>query len=91
MEDEPLEMPVDGVLDLHAFQPAEVKEVVLAYLEACREKGIRDVRIIHGKGMGVLRRQVFALLERHAEVESHAPAPGNAGGWGAVIVRLRAR
>lgn len=86
-----MEMPVDGVLDLHAFQPAEVKEVVLAYLEACREKGIRDVRIIHGKGMGVLRRQVFALLERHAEVESYAPAPGNAGGWGAVIVRLRAQ
>ncbi len=84
-----MELPVDGVLDLHAFQPAEVKEVVLAYLEACKEKGIRDVRIIHGKGMGVLRRQVYALLERHPDVEQYAPAPGNAGGWGAVIVRLR--
>ncbi|MEX0325008.1 MAG: Smr/MutS family protein [Puniceicoccaceae bacterium] len=87
--EDPTEFPVDGVLDLHTFRPAEVKEVVLAYIEACQEKGIRDLRIIHGKGMGVLRQQVHALLERHPEVQEYTLAPGNAGGWGATIVRLK--
>lgn len=82
-------MPVDGVLDLHTFRPAEVKEVVLAYIDACRERGIRDLRIIHGKGMGVLRTQVHALLDRHDGVESFQLAPGNAGGWGATLVKLK--
>lgn len=84
-----MEIPVDGVLDLHAFRPAEVKAVVLEYLAVCREEGIRDVRLIHGKGKGVLRRQIHALLERHEEVESYATAPEGAGGWGATVVRLR--
>jgi len=88
-ESEPTPLPLDGVLDLHTFRPAEVKAVVLAYLEACEKEGIRDLRIIHGKGMGVLRQQVHALLERHEGVETYQLAPGNAGGWGATVVRLR--
>ena len=86
--DYPSELPIDGVLDLHAFRPAEVKAVVLAYLEACEEKGIRDIRIIHGKGMGVLRQQVHALLDRHPRVRSYSLAT-DAGSWGATVIRLK--
>jgi DNA-nicking Smr family endonuclease len=88
-EDEPVELPVDGVLDLHTFQPAEAGAVVDAYIAACREQGIRDLRIIHGKGIGTLRGQVHALLRRHPGVESFQPAPEGAGGWGATLVRIK--
>lgn len=87
-ENEATELPVDGVLDLHTFRPAEVKEVVLAYIEACQEKGIRDLRIIHGKGMGVLRQQVHSLLDRHEAVQSYSLAT-DSGSWGATVVRLK--
>ena len=51
--DEPIQLPIDGVLDLHTFKPAEVKDLVLDYLAACQERGIFQVRIIHGKGIGI--------------------------------------
>lgn len=86
---EPIILPVDGVVDLHTFRPQEIKQVVLATIEACQEKGIRDLRIIHGKGAGILRRQVHALLDRHEAVESFQLAGGDGGGWGATLVRLR--
>lgn len=88
-EGEPLHLPVDGVLDLHTFRPSEVGEVVEAYLEACMEQGILDLRIIHGKGIGTLREQVHAVLRRHPAVASFSLAPGHAGGWGATVARLR--
>jgi predicted TIM-barrel fold metal-dependent hydrolase len=88
MPDEPLEIPVDGVLDLHTFQPREVAGVVDAYLAACRERGIRNVRIIHGKGTGTLRATVHALLRRHPAVRTFSAAPESAGAWGATLVRL---
>jgi len=87
--DEAHEIPIDGILDLHTFQARDVKALVPEYLLACREKGIRDVRIIHGKGTGSLLRTVHAVLGRLAEVESFALAPLEAGGWGATVVRLR--
>jgi DNA-nicking Smr family endonuclease len=87
--DEPLEMPIDGVLDLHTFKPSEVKDLVPAYLEACLERGIRQVRIIHGKGMGNLRRSVHAILGRRPEVVSFSLDHPEYGGWGATIVHLR--
>ena len=87
--EEPVSLPVDGVLDLHTFRPRDVKDVVLDYIELCREKGILEVRVIHGKGIGELRRTVHKLLERHPDVESFAIANQHYGGEGATIVRLR--
>jgi DNA-nicking Smr family endonuclease len=88
-DDIPIELPIDGVLDLHTFQPREVKELVLDYLAECRERGILEVRIIHGKGTGALRRAVHAILSRRPEVASFGLAMEDAGGWGATLVTLR--
>lgn len=88
MED-PIELPIDGVLDLHTFLPREINDLIDDYIEACLDKGILDIRIIHGKGKGVLRNRVYALLERDPHVESFEQAPLESGGWGAVLVRLK--
>jgi DNA-nicking Smr family endonuclease len=87
-DNEPHELPIDGTLDLHTFHPRDVKSLVTEYLDVCRQKGILDVRIIHGKGTGALRRTVHAVLERLPEVASFALAC-DASSWGATIVRLR--
>jgi DNA-nicking Smr family endonuclease len=87
--DEPIQLPIDGVLDLHTFKPREVKDLVLDYLAACRDRGIFRVRIIHGKGIGNLRRTVHSILSKHPDVESYALANEHFGSWGATIVHLR--
>ena len=83
-----IEVEITDTLDLHSFRPQEVIDVVNSYLEAALEAGFPSLRIIHGKGVGVQRRAVRALLERHPGVRSFSDAPGEAGGWGATTVIL---
>jgi DNA-nicking Smr family endonuclease len=85
----PVDLPVDGVLDLHPFSPRDLRTLVPDYLRACRDAGIRDVRIVHGKGTGAVRRSVQALLARDPLVLDFATAEPQDGGWGATVVRLR--
>lgn len=87
--DEPLKIAIDGVLDLHTFRPADVKELVPDYLAACLERGILEVRIIHGKGIGQMRRTVRSILAGHPAVISFSDDYAQFGGWGATVVRLR--
>lgn len=87
--DEPIELPIDGTLDLHAFRPSEVKDLVPDYIAACRDKGILQVRIIHGKGTGTLMRTVQSILSRHPDVVSFRRGDESAGGWGATLAALR--
>lgn len=87
---EPVELPIDGTLDLHTFRPGEVKDLLPEYLALCREKGIHEVRIIHGKGTGALRETVHAILKRMPEVASFKLAGESGGSWGATIATLRA-
>jgi DNA-nicking Smr family endonuclease len=86
---EPVELPITDVLDLHSFRPPEVPDVVREYLDAAHEKGLRELRIVHGKGIGVQRQTVRRLLSRDPRVEAFGDAPLEAGGWGATWVRLR--
>ena len=86
--DEQIEFPINGVLDLHTFNPRDVKDLVPEYIHACREKGIYQIRIIHGKGKGVLRRTVHSILEKLSEVENFWQE-GAAGSWGATVVQLK--
>lgn len=84
-----VEVPIDGVLDLHTFAPRETADVVASYLDECVARGIATVRVIHGKGVGTQRRIVEGVLRRHPAVVSFAPAPAWVGGWGATVVELR--
>jgi DNA-nicking Smr family endonuclease len=86
---EPLTIPVNGVLDLHTFRPQEAADVVADYLEECRKKGILQVRIIHGKGTGSMRRTVEAAISRIESVQDWKPAGHDAGHWGATLVWLK--
>jgi dsDNA-specific endonuclease/ATPase MutS2 len=88
-DDEPVRIPITEVFDLHTVQPKEVAAVVEAYLEEANRLGMKAVRIIHGRGIGVQRQIVRAVLARTPYVISYADAPPAAGGWGATVARLR--
>jgi DNA-nicking Smr family endonuclease len=83
-----IHLPIDGILDLHMFAPKDAASVVEDYLKACLEKGIYEVRIIHGKGKGVLRRQLHTILKKHPMVVDFNLDTGPSG-WGASIVYLK--
>ena len=84
-------VPIEPVIDLHAFSPSDVRSVVESYLEAALEAGFQEVRLVHGRGIGVQREIVRALLARHPDVVSFGDAPPERGGWGATLARLRPR
>lgn len=92
-EDDPGEdavaIPLTGELDLHAFAPADIASVVEEYVRACAERGLRTLRLVHGRGKGVQRAVVARVLRSMNEVESFSDAPPGAGGWGATLVWLR--
>lgn len=85
---EVVEMVIDGELDLHTFPPAETRAVVAAYIEEAHARGLREVRVVHGKGIGVQRRIVHALLDTHPLVSGYHLAGEGRGGWGATLVDL---
>jgi DNA-nicking Smr family endonuclease len=86
-ENGPVEIPIDGILDLHMFEPSEAKDLVREYLTECRSRGILEVRIIHGKGTGAMRELVHAQLDRLPFVRSYRLA-GDRSGWGATLASL---
>ena len=87
---EPFRIPITDVFDLHSVPPRDVQGVVEAYLEEAHRLGFRAIRIIHGRGIGVQREMVRAVLVRTRFVLSYADAPPEAGGWGATIATLGA-
>ena len=84
-----IEVPIDGTLDLHNFSPKDLKSLIPDYLEECRKNNIFQVRIIHGKGIGNLRRTVHAILKKIPAVRSFRLAGEGGGSWGATLVDLR--
>jgi DNA-nicking Smr family endonuclease len=87
-EIEPLEIPIDGTLDLHTFQPRDVKALVADYIAECRRLNILEIRIVHGKGTGALRRTVHTSLSKLPAVASFRLADETGGSWGATLVSL---
>ncbi|HEY1207107.1 MAG: Smr/MutS family protein [Bryobacteraceae bacterium] len=87
--DEPVRIPVTDVFDLHSVPPRDVEGVVEAYLEEAQRLGLKALRIIHGRGIGVQRETVRRVLARMPFVLAYGDAPGEAGGWGATLVTLR--
>ena len=87
--DDPVRIPITDIFDLHTVPVHDVKEVVEAYLEEARNAGFKALRIIHGRGIGVQRETVRAVLARTPYVADFRDAPAEAGGWGATIVTLR--
>lgn len=87
-DDEAIEYPIDGTLDLHTFAPRDVKDLVPDYIDECIRRGILQIRIVHGKGTGTLRQIVHSILDQHPGVRSYRHEEGSGGSWGATVVDL---
>lgn len=87
-EDKPEMIPIEGVLDLHTFDKKEIGDLIPEYIEECRKKGIYKIRIIHGKGKGVLRARVHSILGKIDSVQSYRVANDLTSSWGATVVTL---
>ena len=86
--EDPVEIPVTDVFDLHTISPRDVKDAVEAYLEEAHRLGLTALRIIHGRGIGFQRETVRSILGRTPYVLRFSDAPAEAGGWGATIATL---
>lgn len=86
---EPIQIPIEDVLDLHTFRPQDIADLLENYFDECIKAGIFSVRVIHGKGKGIQKRQVHKVLQKKPAVKSFKDAPPEAGGWGATLVELK--
>lgn len=89
MEMEPVVIPIEDVLDLHTFRPKDIPDLLDDYISACISSQIFSVRIVHGKGKGILKKRVHEILKKHPLVISFRNAPPESGGWGATLVELK--
>jgi len=87
--DEPVVLPIEDWIDLHSFRPKEILDIVDAYLDAAREEGFCEVRLVHGRGKGVQRANIHRRLRKDPRVLRFEEAPPGRGGWGATLVWLR--
>ncbi len=86
---DPIKIPIEDTLDLHTFHPKELPDLLLDYFTECLNADIFSVRIIHGKGHGILKKRVQGLLKKNPLVDTFTDAPPEAGGWGATLVELK--
>jgi dsDNA-specific endonuclease/ATPase MutS2 len=89
MEDDPIRIPITDVFNLHTVPPRDVEGVVEEYLLEAYSMGLKALRIVHGRGIGVQRELVRRILARTPFVASFSDAPAEAGGWGATIITLK--
>ncbi len=89
MPDEPVNFPIDGTLDLHTFNPRDLKTLIPDYIKECLKRKVYHLRIIHGKGTGTLRRTVHALLDKNPHVIDYKLAGIDGGSWGATLVTIK--
>ncbi|MGN6185291.1 MAG: Smr/MutS family protein [Thermoanaerobaculia bacterium] len=87
--EEPVEIPITDTLDLHPFRPNEIREVASEFLAEAHARGFRQVRLIHGRGIGVQRDNIRRLLQTHELVAAFHDADASGGGWGATVVLLK--
>ena len=83
-----VKLAIEDVLDLHTFRPRDIPDLLNAYFSECIKEGIFSVRVIHGKGKGIQKRQMQQILDKHPLVRRYSDAPPEAGGWGATLVEL---